>query len=375
MELATLTEYWPIDSTLTPPTRLPSSPSHTSRYSNPTAIALVVSADSMTNSALYATDATSAPASRPSASLPPKPLAMPAATNSGNAPNMTVSATAAAYLDRMTEVLLTGVASRCTMLASSISAPSTLVPMISAVSGSTTENPNAPRNSAGHTGLAATSLSVTVISSSTRGTSRNTSARFLPSVARSVIRSTTGFSIESQPLPAHVVTRYENTLSSDSSDGSTSSSLMPPSLHSPASSLEKAPKSEVLTDRPRCVSSTPVTAGRPIRAAPSARSADVLTRNTCGLLVINRRIARKSPEAASRPPTITWIVPDIRSTSSRMCELNRIVLPCPAIRSSRSIISSRCLGSIPLNGSSSSSTRGSCTNAAATLIRCRIPFE
>src|SRR5215471_11842635 len=79
------------------------------------------------------------------------------------------------------------------MLPSSISAPSTLVPMISAVSGRTTENPNAPRNSAGHTGLTATSLSTTVISSRTTGTSRKTSARLRPSVARSVIRSTTGF--------------------------------------------------------------------------------------------------------------------------------------------------------------------------------------
>ena len=39
----------------------------------------------------------------------------------------------------------TGVASRCMMLPSSTSAPSTLVPMISAVSGSTTENPKMPR--------------------------------------------------------------------------------------------------------------------------------------------------------------------------------------------------------------------------------------
>ncbi len=31
MELATLTEYWPIDSTLTPPIKLPSRPSQTSR--------------------------------------------------------------------------------------------------------------------------------------------------------------------------------------------------------------------------------------------------------------------------------------------------------------------------------------------------------
>ena len=80
------------------------------------------------------------------------------------------------------------------MLPSSISAPSTLVPMISAVSGSTTEKPKTPRNSAGHTGLLATTFSATVISSSTSGISVKTSARLRPSVARSVIRSTTGFS-------------------------------------------------------------------------------------------------------------------------------------------------------------------------------------
>ena len=32
-------------------------------------------------------------------------------------------------------------------------------------------------------------------------------------------------------------------------------------------------------------------------------------------------------------------------------------------------------GSMPLNGSSSSSTSGSCTSAAATRVRCRMPLE
>ena len=32
-------------------------------------------------------------------------------------------------------------------------------------------------------------------------------------------------------------------------------------------------------------------------------------------------------------------------------------------------------GSMPLNGSSSSSTCGSCTSAAATRVRCRMPLE
>src|SRR5258708_18274355 len=80
------------------------------------------------------------------------------------------------------------------MLPSSISAPSTLVPMMSAVSGSTTEKPKTPRNSAGQTGLLATTFSATVIRIRTSGTSMKTSARLRPSVARRVIRSTTGLS-------------------------------------------------------------------------------------------------------------------------------------------------------------------------------------
>ena len=76
-----------------------------------------------------------------------------------------------------------------------------------------------------------------------------------------------------------------------------------------------------------------------------------------------------------RPATMTWIVPDSRSTSSRMCELNRMVRPSSPRVSSRSIMCSRCRGSMPLNGSSSSSSSGSCTSAAATLIRCRMPLE
>ena len=102
--------------------------------------------------------------------------------------------------------------------------------------------------------------------------------------------------------------------------------------------------------------STPVTEGRPISAAPSRRSSEVRTRNMCGRLVISRRMARKSPDAASRPATMTWMVPDSRSTSSRMCELNRMVRPSSPRVSSRSIMCSRCRGSIPLNGSSSSSS-------------------
>src|SRR5262249_59999077 len=49
-------------------------------------------------------------------------------------------------------------------------------------------------NSAGQTGLAATTFSATVIKISTSGTSMNTRARLRPSVARRVIRNTTGLS-------------------------------------------------------------------------------------------------------------------------------------------------------------------------------------
>ena len=58
-----------------------------------------------------------------------------------------------------------------------------------------------------------------------------------------------------------------------------------------------------------------------------------------------------------------------------MCELNSTVRPCSPIERSRSISCSRWRGSMPLNGSSSSSTGGSWTSAVAILIRCFIPFE
>ena len=65
----------------------------------------------------------------------------------------------------------------------------------------------------------------------------------------------------------------------------------------------------------------------------------------------------------------------IRSTSSRMCDEKRIVRPAAAIDRSRSIMCSRCRGSMPLNGSSSSRIDGSWTSAAAILTRWRMPFE
>ena len=79
------------------------------------------------------------------------------------------------------------------------------------------------------------------------------------------------------------------------------------------------------------------------------------------------RRAGRRPSPGSASPT--------RSTSSRMCDEKRIVRPAAAIWPSSSIIARRWRGSMPLNGSSSSSTCGSCTSAPATLARCRMPLE
>src|SRR5215472_2328359 len=125
-------------------------------------------------------------------SLSLKPLAIAPATNSGIAPNMSVSSTAAMNLEITTVSRLTGVASRWTMLPSSISAPSTLVPMTSAVSGRITENPKSPRTWPGHSapgGRAALSTTVTTIRIS--GGIANRSARLRPNAPRSVIEATT----------------------------------------------------------------------------------------------------------------------------------------------------------------------------------------
>src|SRR6185437_14258664 len=86
----------------------------------------------------------------------------------------------------------TGVASRLITLLSSISAPSTLVPMISAVSGTTTVKPKMPRNSGGHTGLFALTLSSTVIAISSKGAITKISARLRPTAALIVSLNTTG---------------------------------------------------------------------------------------------------------------------------------------------------------------------------------------
>ena len=75
------------------------------------------------------------------------------------------------------------------MLPSSISAPRTLVPMMSAVSGSTTESPNTPRMSTGHEARSGwASFSATVTRIRTSGGMANRRARLRPIVARRVMR-------------------------------------------------------------------------------------------------------------------------------------------------------------------------------------------
>src|SRR5215470_6783659 len=136
----------------------------------------------------------SAPTSRPIASLLAAPLAIAAARYSGTAANTQVSSTATTYLLSTTERLLTGVASRCTMLPSSISPPRTLPPTSSEVSA-TTSSPTVPRTSGGQTGLCAVFVNSAEMPIRMAAGSANSRARFRLMVARRVSRMTTPFSI------------------------------------------------------------------------------------------------------------------------------------------------------------------------------------
>src|SRR5262250_3620234 len=107
-------------------------------------MARVVTTDNMTKTALYMTLPASAPANSPTASLVGPPVAISPASSSGTATNAMVSTAATAYLLQITTDRGTGVASRCTMLPSSTSAPSTLIPMTSAVAAPTTGNQKRP---------------------------------------------------------------------------------------------------------------------------------------------------------------------------------------------------------------------------------------
>ena len=63
-----------------------------------------------------------------------------------------------------------------------------------------------------------------------------------------------------------------------------------------------------------------------------------------------------------------------RSTSLRMCELTITVRPCAPSCWNSAMRCRRCTGSAPFSGSSSTSTCGSHTSAAATFVRWRMPL-
>jgi hypothetical protein len=121
------------------------------------------------------------------------PPAIRAAMSSGMAAKIMVSPVAMTNLVITTEDRRTGVASRWTMLPSSISAPSTLVPMISAVSGMSTENPNVPRTCDGQGRIGAReALRASVNKIRITAGIANSSARLRLRVARKVIQATVG---------------------------------------------------------------------------------------------------------------------------------------------------------------------------------------
>ena len=112
------------------------------------------------------------------------------AISSGTATNSMVAAVPITNLVTMTADLRTGVASRWTMLPSSISAPSTLLPITSAVSGRTTVNPKSPRIRPGHGAAGCDALSASVTSTRIACGIARRKARLRPSAARSVIEAT-----------------------------------------------------------------------------------------------------------------------------------------------------------------------------------------
>ena len=121
------------------------------------------------------------------------PPAISAAMSSGIAAKTMVRPAATTNLVSTTDDRRTGVASRWITLPSSTSAPSTLVPMTSAVSGISTENPNVPSTCEGQGrcgGCEALSASVNKIRMAAGMANRN--ARLRLRVARSVIQATVG---------------------------------------------------------------------------------------------------------------------------------------------------------------------------------------
>ena len=109
------------------------------------------------------------------------------------------------------------------------------------------------------------------------------------------------------------------------------------------------------------------TESRPTSAAASRRPSSARTSTCRGRSSIASRIARWPPAAASRPWMSTITRSASRSTSLSTCELTITVRPSAPSRLNRAIRCTRCTGSAPFSGSSSTSTCGSVTSAAATL--------
>ena len=88
------------------------------------------------------------------------------------------------------------------------------------------------------------------------------------------------------------------------------------------------------------------------------------------------RSSSSGPAAATRPSTRMTALSQTRSTSSSRCDDSSTLMPnsVPTRRMSASM-SSRCTGSRPSVGSSSSTSAGSWASAAASFTRCFWPVD
>ena len=128
--------------------------------------------------------------------------------------------------------------------------------------------------------------------------------------------------------------------------------------------------------------STPVRSTRTDSTHSSARRRRARERGRSLSILISRGVSDMAsrseatvPAAATRPSTIATTRPAMRSTSRSTWEDTMMVRPSLPSRRISSMRRALWIGSVPLSGSSRSSTSGSCTSAAATLARCRMPFE
>ncbi len=118
----------------------------------------------------------------------------------------------------------------------------------------------------------------------------------------------------------------------------------------------------------RSTSAPAARSASPTRSAPS--SSTTVTPSSDPVSSSSRALAMTVP-----PPMIT-AASHTRSTSSRRCDDSRMSMPnsVPMRRMSASM-SSRCTGSSPSVGSSSTISPGSCTSACASFTRCRCPVD